>query len=357
MDLILIKEKREKVNDMRRLFFKISLLVVAVVAFVGIGFAFNGFGLTTIAYAEELEYTATGSCGTSANWYYYEETSTLRIDGSGSINTYNVGATPWYSYRDSIKKIIVSDDITSISASLFSGMSALEELTIPFVGRDQTIYRGTSCYDAESYRHYPLGYMFGTTSYANSLSVYQYAYSLDYIKTNANNTYYSYHTDPTTRYYIPATLKKVNITNSTYLFGGAFSFVYDSNYSKFPLNITEVTLNEGIQAIGSHAFYGGDYLERVNLPSAITTVDKYTFYNCFKLGNIEIPDSVGSIQDYAFHRCNSLYTEIGSGVKTIGQYSFYNCTSLTNQTFPSTLTTIGSYAFAGCSSFTEINIP
>jgi hypothetical protein len=48
---------------MRRLFFKISLLVVAIVAFVGIGLSFNGFGLTTIAHAEEPEYTATGSCG------------------------------------------------------------------------------------------------------------------------------------------------------------------------------------------------------------------------------------------------------------------------------------------------------
>ncbi|MBQ6979897.1 MAG: hypothetical protein IJQ07_04570, partial [Clostridia bacterium] len=142
----------------RKFIIKLTSFIFAIALFMGVGLLFNNLGLTTVVFAaEEGTYSDSGSCGTSTNWYYYEETSTLRIDGSGSIKSYNVGATPWYSYRNNIKKIIVSDDITSISSSLFSGMSALEELTVPFIGST-------------------LGYMFGTTTYTNAVQTKQYYY-------------------------------------------------------------------------------------------------------------------------------------------------------------------------------------
>ena len=177
-----------------------------------------------IAYAEEIQgptATATGACGTNATWNYYEDISTLEITGSGSVNTYNVGATPWYSYADNIKKIIVNDGITGISSSLFSGMSALEELTIPFVGRNQYI---SSSYDTSaSNTHYPLGYMFGSSSYTGSVAVEQY-YTYDYI--NSGTYYEKGHSNYREQYYIPATLKTVTVTNEEYIFGGAFSYLY-----------------------------------------------------------------------------------------------------------------------------------
>ena len=339
---------------------------------------FAAFSVTqsvNIAYAEEIQKptaTATGACGTNATWTYYEDTSTLEISGSGSVNTYNVGATPWYSYADNIKKIIVNDGITGISSGLFSGMSALEELTIPFVGRDQ--YISSSSSTSESNKHYPLGYMFGNSSYTGSVSVRQY-YTYDYLR---SGKYYEDGASYTEQYYIPTTLKTVTVTNAKYIFYGAFSYLY-SDYSTgstrtSPLNITTINLNEGIKRIGSYAFASYNYcsesykgntsyqyitsnLENVNLPSTLTYISDSAFYNCVKLNNVEIPGTVTDIGDYAFWNCKALHTQIGENVKSIGSYAFYGCSSLDNQTFPTTLTSIGSGAFMNCTAFTEINIP
>ena len=47
-----------------------------------------------------------------------------------------------YAFKDinKVTNLIIPTTVTSMGAGLFSGMSALEELTIPFVGRDKTIY-------------------------------------------------------------------------------------------------------------------------------------------------------------------------------------------------------------------------
>ena len=279
---------------------------------------FSAFFITqsvNIAYAEGIQEptaTATGACGTNATWTYYEDTSTLEITGSGSVNTYSAGSTPWYSYADNIKKIIVNDEITGISKGLFSGMSALEELTIPFVGRDQYI-SPNSRDNSESNTHYPLGYMFGNDSYTGSVAVRQY-YTYDYLY---SGTYYEYCNSYTEQYYIPATLKTVTVTNATYIFYGAFSYLYSNSSTgstkTSPLNITTINLNEGIKRIGSYAFasfnsynsntsyqYITSNLENVNLPSTLTYISNSAFYNCVKLNNVEIPGTVTAIGDYAF---------------------------------------------------------
>ena len=276
-----------------------------------------------IAYAEEIQEptaTATGACGTNATWSYYADTSTLEITGSGSVNTYNVGATPWYSYADNIKKITVNDGITGISSGLFSGMSALEELTIPFVGSNNFCY------------------YFGTESYTNSYSVRKYYYQ----------TYSTSPSDSSTYYYIPGNLRKVSVTKDSYIPECAFVEC---------MSITEIKLNEGITSIGKSAFEKCTSLEKINLPSTLTDIRLRAFYNCTKLDNVEIPGSVTTIGNYAFYNCKALTTNIGNGVITIGDCAFSGCISLGNQTFPSTLTSIGSSAFSGCTSFTEINLP
>ena len=182
----------------------------------------------------------------------------------------------------------------------------------------------------------------------------------------------------TSNYYIPATLKTVNVTNSTYIFSGAFSNIYSvsstSSLVQSPLKVSSITLNEGIKNIGKYAFasintYSDNYLtkssyqytysvlENINLPSTLVNIADFAFYNCQKLDSVEIPGSVTAIGNYGFYNCKKLYTNVGTGVVTVGDYSFANCTSLDNQDFSSELTTIGAGAFSGCTAFTEINLP
>ena len=291
--------------------------------------------------AEETTVLYSGTCGTNLTWEL-DDAGTLTIEGTGAMSTYSYGSAPWYSYRSTITKIVIGNNITNISNGAFYGCSSLEELSVPFVGNSQSIGNSSS-----AYYHYPLGYMFGTSSYTGGTSVKQYS-SNDY-KTSSNE--FISKLDLTSTYYIPSTLKKVSVTNSKYIFSGAFSVTSGS------LNITEITLNEGIEYIGSYAFYSTSDLETINLPTTLKGIGERAFYNCSKLDYVEIPGSVTTIGDYAFYNCSSLTTSIGSNVKSIGNYTFYGCTSLGNQVFKAATTYIGSYAFYGCTSFTEINIP
>ena len=85
------------------------------------------FSKQTVAQAEEMAespVTASGVCGTDATWEYYEDTATLEIKGNGSMTSYDYihGETPWRNYIFDIKRVIVSDTITSISPGAFYGL-------------------------------------------------------------------------------------------------------------------------------------------------------------------------------------------------------------------------------------------
>ena len=73
--------------------------------------------------------------------------------------------------------------------------------------------------------------------------------------------------------------------------------------------------------------------------------------------NITIPNGVTAIGNDIFNDCTSLTNiTIPNSVTSIGDSAFYNCTSLTNITIPNSVTTIGNYAFYNCTSLTSITI-
>ena len=304
-----------------------------------------------------------------------------------------------------VTSIVIPTTVKTMGASLFSGMSALEELTVPFVGNSQTI-------SSYSYTHYPLGYMFGSSSYTGASAVSQY-YSQDYLY---NGTTFTPEIGSSNTYYIPNTLKTVNVTNSTYIFSGAFSYAYNSSsgsstMNESPLKITTVTLNEGIKNIGQYAFASIDItyisnsryqfrysvLENVNLPSTITSINCGAFYNCAKLDSVEITGSVTSIDDYAFWGCKlakirvmkkstdiTVSQNTFTNVPTVQYFDYYSytngnntfyynvvdnnaiiaktVTTNTDLTLPTTLgdytvTKVGNMGVANCTTLTSVVIP
>ena len=99
-------------------------------------------------------------------------------------------------------------------------------------------------------------------------------------------------------------------------------------------NITSVTIPEGIERIGSNAFY-----RLIALPS------------------IEIPDSVGIIDSSAFYQCGSIGSiKLGKGLKSIGAYAFA-VTAIKNITLPEGLESIDSGAFSQCETLERLVIP
>ncbi len=59
-----------------------------------------------------------GTCGSGVTWSF--SNGTLTIGGSGAMTEFaTVRETPWYSFRNSIKSVVVGDGVTSIGAYSF----------------------------------------------------------------------------------------------------------------------------------------------------------------------------------------------------------------------------------------------
>ena len=87
----------------------------------------------------------------------------------------------------------------------------------------------------------------------------------------------------------------------------------DSASVKVCLNITSVTINEGIKNIREHAFLGCEKLKNITIPNSVTNIGYFAFYECKSLKNIFIPSSVTNIGDYAFDRCRKLTIHAPAG--------------------------------------------
>jgi len=92
--------------------------------------------------------------------------------------------------------------------------------------------------------------------------------------------------------------------------------------------IKNVTINAGIESIGSNAFY---YVRMTNmtLPSTLKTIGNSAFMNCDQLTSLVIPEGVKTIGSGAFGACGSLqFLELPSTLVSIGDRAFIYCSSL-----------------------------
>ena len=76
--------------------------------------------------------TYSGACGPSLNWSLDTQTGVLAITGSGWMANYSPSGSPWYSYRNSISSVELSDEMTNIGSYAFENCSNLSgNLIIP----------------------------------------------------------------------------------------------------------------------------------------------------------------------------------------------------------------------------------
>lgn len=103
------------------------------------------------------------------------------------------------------------------------------------------------------------------------------------------------------------------------------------------MQITSITIPEGVVSISERAFARCRTLSSIYLPNSLITIDKAAFSECNNLSSITIPENVNSIGSSVFSNCNLLQAinvdEKNTNYSSIDGVLFdKNCTTLI--TFP-----------------------
>ena len=123
------------------------------------------------------------------------------------------------------------------------------------------------------------------------------------------------------------------------------------------LTIKKITIPNGVEVIGYHAFAETRNLENIVLPSTLLEVGNRSFYNCSSLTSLTIPNNVKIIGGNAFSSCSNLMKiTIPDSVTSISYSAFSYCTNLTEITIPSSVTVMDTDVFYGIPSIT-VHVP
>ncbi len=309
-----------------------------------------------------------GSCGENVTWTLTAD-GTLTISGTGTMTDYANSGSPWYSCRGAIKSVVIQQGVTSIGNWAFWDCSGLTSVTIPdgvtSIGGDA--FSGCAALTSVTIP----GSVTNVGQYAFSgcsglTDIYYGGYGTDWQKLNV-----SIPTSATVHFKDNIYGKGdcgINVTweltgDGTLIISGTgriSNYSHDNNAPWYSCRayIKRVVIQQGVRAIGDHAFCYCENLTSVTIPDSVTSIGDYAFAYCVSLTSATIPEGVTSIGGDAFLGCTGLTSvAIPSSVTSTGFETFSGCTGLTSITIPEGVTSIGNYAFKGCSNLTSVTIP
>ena len=154
-------------------------------------------------------------------WKLYED-GTLNISGTGAMKDYDSDDSPATQKKDSVKKVVIEDDVTSIGDYAFWNCSNLTSITIP----DSVTIIGNSAFNA-----------------CSSLTSLTIPNSVTSIGEGA--------------FYACSSLTSITIPDSVTRIGD-YAFKNCSN-------LTSITIPDSVTSIGNSAFYGCSSLKTISL--------------------------------------------------------------------------------------------
>ncbi len=338
--------------------------------------------------------TYSGTCGENLTWEFDESTGTLTISGTGAMDDYQYNNRPWEKYKNSIKTVVINDDVTTIGSEVFDGCYSLASVSI-----------GDAVTAIGDYAFYGCRMLKDLTIPDSVTVIGRWSFG-------------------------DCGLTSVIIPDSVIIIG-------DSAFSTSN-SITSITIPDSVTTLGDYAFNCCEGLTSVTIGNNVTKIGYATFSGCKNLLKVNFGSSITTIESSAFKWCNSLtdvyysgtedewnnisidntyagndlllnatihyritgtcgenltwefdestgtltisgvgemsdFTEesipwknykydiktviINNGVTTIGDYAFRYCDSLTKITIPDSVTEIGGSAFSYCNSLKSITIP
>ncbi len=208
-----------------------------------------------------------------------------------------------FSGNDTLKEIIVSEEVTEIDAGAFANMKALEVLNVPFVGKlaNANVYENSSAsapaeekaVDSER----TIAHFFGTEAYDDGCAV-----TVNYGAS-------------TVTCYMPLTLHTV-IVSTTKEYGIPM-FAFNG-----AVNLNAIQLNGNINAIGKSAFENTAF-ESITLPATIKNIYEKAFKGArIKTVNLTASENKIVVGASAFEGCNLLDKVNSNNAKTVDLSKF-----------------------------------
>jgi hypothetical protein len=118
--------------------------------------------------------------------------------------------------------------------------------------------------------------------------------------------------------------------------------------------VTSITIPGCLKRVDNYAFSGCSKLKSITIREGVEEIGSHAFESCTSLTRIIIPGTVKRIEDYAFSSCSKLrYVILNDGVQKIGVFAFRRCTNLTKIIVPDSVIVMDE-CFEGCDKLQEV---
>lgn len=124
----------------------------------------------------------------------------------------------------------------------------------------------------------------------------------------------------------------------------------ESNLPFYGLNISTISIGNGVQRIPANFVKDLTTLRTVTIGNSVTTIGNSAFSGCTSMTDVSMGNNITAINDDAFSGCTGLTSiTIPNSVRTIGSSAFYGCQNLNSVILPSSLQIMYTKAFYECS--------
>ncbi len=187
--------------------------------------------------------------------YWNEDNLTWTLDADGTLTISGTGAMKDYDYynnpspasqkKDSVKKVVIEDGVTSIRNSAFYDCNSLTSITIPNSVTSIGAYAFSNCW-----------YLTNITIPNSVTSIENYAFR------NCSS------------------LTSITIPDSVTSIGELAFYDCDS--------LTSITISNSVTSIGERAFAYCSSLTSITIPDSVTSIGDYVFISCSSLTTISL---------------------------------------------------------------------